>query len=110
MFVEVIIKLKKHFILYLFILFLTGCSGTSTQQITIYKFLGEIQCQAKTGSIAMIRQELFNANIYVFGKGIKGDDGVARITVYGASTGEIGIFVIKQQDYKKAKALGFMQY
>lgn len=83
---------------------------SSVNQISVYKSLGGIQCQGKGKSLLVIRQELLNANIGVFGNGIQGDDGVARITVCGAPTGEIGIFMINKQDLKKAKILGFMQY
>lgn len=83
---------------------------SSANQISVYKSLGGIQCQGKGKSLVVIRQELLNANINVFGNGVKGDDGVARITVCGAPTGEIGIFMINKQDFKKARTLGFTQY
>lgn len=103
-------KMKRYFVLCSIILLVTGCVEPAAKRVMIYKSLGGIQCQKKISSLTKIRQELINENISVFDKGIEGDDGVARITVCGASTGEIGIFVINQKDLKKAKTLGFMQY
>jgi hypothetical protein len=77
------------------------------ETIEVYKHDGTLQCgMGEEIPLAKMAEELAGAGIEVLGSR-KGSDGLAHITVCGASTGAINVCTIRRSDLDTARALGF---
>lgn len=86
----------------------TPTAGVKTLKVKVFKADGSLQCSmGKKISIDEMQKEL--KGIEVFSK-TNQNDGLMRIQVCGAPTGDSHVFEIKQEDLEKALKLGFKQW
>ncbi len=75
--------------------------------VEVYKYDGTLQCnRGKEIPLSRMAEEL-SANGIEVKASRKGHDGLARIAVCGASTGNLNVFTIDTKSLPKAQALGF---
>ena len=86
----------------------TPTAGAKTLKVKVFKADGSLQCSmGKKISIDEVKKEL--KGIEVFSQTSQ-NDGLMRIQVCGAPTGDSHVFEIKQDDLEKALKLGFKQW
>jgi hypothetical protein len=86
----------------------TPTAGVKTLKVKVFKADGSLQCaMGKKISLDEMQKEL--KGIEVFSK-TNQNDGLMRIQVCGAPTGDSNVFEIKQEDLEKALKLGFKQW
>lgn len=82
--------------------------GVSPLKVKIFKPDGSLQCgMGKKISLDVMEKEL--KGIQVFNK-YNRNDGLMRIQVCGAPTGDSNVYEIKKDDLEKALKLGFKQW
>ncbi len=83
-------------------------AGVKTLKVKVFKADGSLQCaMGKKISLEDMQKEF--KGIEVFSK-TNQNDGLMRIQVCGAPTGDSNVFEIKQEDLEKALKLGFKQW
>lgn len=95
-------------------LLLVGCAqpiDTSTASlfplVEMYKFSGSVQCEPDSGtSLAEMKLELESNDVEVLYSSC-GNDGLGRIMVCGASTGDFFVFSINPHDQADAESMGY---
>ncbi len=86
----------------------TGMKAPQAERIKIYKFDGSLQCgQGKATPVAEMQKEL--GTIQVFSSQNK-NDGMMRIQVCGAPTGNCNIYEIPHKDLEAAQKKGFKEW
>lgn len=80
--------------------------GQLTNDVKVYKSDGSLQCEGGGIPLEAMEEELTEVGINVF-CAQKANDGMARITVCGADTGNINVYTIDRADLPAAEALGF---
>lgn len=102
--------MKQRLLLGLASLFLFGACASEGQlvdEVKVYKSAGGLQCEPESGvPLAEMEAELTDAGIQVL-CAQEANDGVARITMCGASDGSINVYTIDGADLPGAEALGF---
>ncbi len=90
------------------LLFISACkhSDPSSPYVKVYKYDGSIQCESTGVELNVMALELIVAGIDVVCSQ-QGHDGLARITVCGADTGNINIYTIHRVNQTSAEELGF---
>lgn len=79
-----------------------------TQRAFVYKADGSLQCgQGEKADIASMRKELGNIEVY---SSENKHDGMMRIQVCGAPTGNSHVFEINKSDLEAALKLGFKKW
>lgn len=79
-----------------------------TKKIKVYKLDGSLQCnQGEATTLAEMAKQLKDIKIL---KSYKTNDGVMRIQVCGAPTGNCNVYEIEQKNLEKALKLGFKQW
>ena len=85
----------------------TSCFHNGEAAFKVFKYDGSLQCNPGSGTdLATMAQELINAGIDVI-CAQKGHDGMARVTVCGAETGNINVYTIPPESGPDADAIGF---
>src|SRR5690349_8056169 len=87
---------------------LAGCGGGDdpSPPVSVFKSLGSVQCTGGGTSVAALQQQLAAAGVNALAASC-GDDGLAHVTVCGATDGRIGIVDIPAAQLDAAAALGF---
>ncbi len=90
------------------IVLLVSCKDTDVHNdyAKIFKYDGSIQCESDGISREGMLFELTQAGIDVLCSQ-KGNDGLGRIAMCGADTGNINIFTINSASYQDAEKIGF---
>ncbi len=78
----------------------------TTSQLKVFKYDQSIQCESEGIPLDEARLELARAGIDVI-CAQKGHDGLQRIAVCGADTGNLNVFVIQPNNLVDAEKLGF---
>lgn len=99
-------KLLVNSFLIVLLTFLQGCRHSDSSFVKVYKSDGSIQCESSGAPLEVMVLELSNAGIDVICSQ-KGHDGLARIAVCGAPTGNLNIYRIQARNLKDAESLGF---
>lgn len=82
--------------------------GSSMLKVKVYKSDGSLQCgMGKTIAIEDMKKELKGIKVY---SQSNQNDGLMRIQVCGAPTGQAHVFEISEEDLAKALKLGFKQW
>lgn len=87
-------------------LVITACGSNTNEQVKVFKHDQSVQCAGEGVSLDDMQLELTNQGIDVI-CAQKGHDGLARITVCDAPTGNINIYVISNSNLSDAEKLGF---
>lgn len=98
----------KFFVLGIIIALLSACNHEvkTDPLLKVYKFDESIQCENTAVELDVMMLELVNSGIDVICSQ-KGHDGMARVTVCGADTGNINIYEINRVNLPDAEAIGF---
>ncbi|MFM7706600.1 MAG: hypothetical protein ACKO9D_01005 [Gammaproteobacteria bacterium] len=74
--------------------------------IDLYKGLGRKQCETGGGTLDTLRAQLTRAGVTPTAAAC-GTDGMMRVAMCGAGTGDIGIFTVRKSDAARAARIGF---
>jgi len=86
----------------------TSIAGGPQLKVKVYKSDGSLQCgMGKKIPLETMEKEL--KGIQIFSKSNR-NDGLMRIQVCGAPTGDANVYEIKKEDLEKAVKLGFKQW
>lgn len=83
-----------------------GSSGGAEETLSVYRYLGSVQCTGGGTSLSTLERQLLDASVRVAAASC-GLDGKAYAAVCGAPDGRIGIFDVAAQHASIAEALGF---
>jgi len=83
-------------------------ANLSGQTVLVYKSNAEVQCK-KNSAIPLDKMAKTLEGISVVSAQKKGD-GKMRMTVCGASSGQLNVYEIPAEDFEKARSLGFEAY
>lgn len=90
---------------------LAGCGAVESKSpnasVSLYKYVGSVQCAGGGMSLQAMERQLTNAGIPVLTSAC-GTDGRIYAAVCGAADGRIGIFEIPATQVQAASALGFV--
>lgn len=88
------------------LLVITACGSNTNEQVKVFKQDQSIQCTGGGISLDEMQLELTNQGIDVI-CAQKGHDGLARITVCEAPTGNLNIYTINKSNLSDAGKAGF---
>lgn len=87
----------------------TACAAppaATTSTVDVYKSLGRKQCEAGGETLDALQARLKRGGVIATAASC-GTDGMMRIAMCGAGTGDIGIFTVRKADAARAAKLGF---
>jgi len=98
----------KYMALLIGISFLSACKhdDMSPSYVKVYKHDGSVQCASAGVAPNVMAAELINAGIDVICSQ-KGHDGMNRIAVCGAATGNINVYTINMTSLPVAESINF---
>jgi len=100
----------KYLIGLVTILILSGQPALAEDRTEVYKHDGTLQCdQGREITLSEMARQLRRAGIGIL-TSRKGHDGRYRAMMCGASTGDINIYKIKEEDLGRARETGFRIY
>lgn len=101
--------ISKKSIVLLGCLLLLSCKHNDSSQpyIKVFKYDDSVQCESSGVAPEIMMLELINAGIDVICSQ-KGHDGLARVAVCGADTGNINVYTIHTANLPDAQSLDFM--
>jgi hypothetical protein len=83
-----------------------GDSKSPSTSVSLYKYVGSVQCTAGGTSLTAMQRQLTDAGIQVLSSNC-GYDGRIYAAVCGGGDGRIGIFEVSAMQAQGASALGF---
>jgi hypothetical protein len=83
-----------------------GASKSPGTRVSLYKYVGSVQCTGGGTSLPAMERQLTDAGIQVL-TSTCGGDGKMYAAVCGAADGRIGIFEVPAAQARAASALGF---
>lgn len=83
-----------------------GSSGGVDETLSVYRYLGSVQCTGGGTSLSTLERQLLDAGVRVAAASC-GLDGKAYAAVCGGPDGRIGVFDVAAQHASVAQALGF---
>ena len=84
----------------------TATVKPDTPTIDVYKGLGRKQCEPGGETLDTLRAQLTRAGVTPSAASC-GTDGLMRIAMCGAGTGDVGIFTVRKADAARAANIGF---